>query len=465
MSVATLPPPLHVARRNWTTPQILWRAIWVLWICVLLMLSALFTASRVHSAALSTIGRDSAPNIIASQQIKTALADMDANAANELLLDASSGKEAQKTYLQRRREAATALIAAAQNIPSGDAERQRYGEAERVPIVNIQLGLGNYEALIQRARDLREARNPSFVTAYNQAAVILDNTLIPAADALDQANLKVLEGVYSGQRSRSGVVRALVFVGAALLVAILGVVQLFLLRRTHRIVNLPLFAASLLVLGFAAYSLQTLNAAEDDLKRAKEDAFTSIHALWRARAVAYAANSDESRYLLDPAHSKERTDAFLAKRDLLAKLPPNAAYSTEAQASGAGSSPSFTGYLADELNNITFPGEREAAAESLKAFGAYIDFDAKIRDLEGHGKPKEAIALCTRTAAGQSDWPFEKFNDAVLRTLKINQDAFDSSIKDGLAALKNFDVKAVVFSTVIAMLCLFGLLQRIREYQ
>ena len=39
--------------------------------------------------------------------------------------------------------------------------------------------------------------------------------------------------------------------------------------------------------------------AGHELKVAKEDAFDSVRALWLARAVAYDANSDGSRWLLD----------------------------------------------------------------------------------------------------------------------------------------------------------------------
>jgi hypothetical protein len=456
MSTATLPPPIPVSR-NWTTPQILWRAIWALWISNLLLLAALLFASRVHYTAISTIGNDSAPGIIASHQIKTALAGMDAGVTDELLTDPVTGREALNTYSKRRVEAATALIAAAQTISSGYAERE--------PIVHIQLALGDYEALIQRARDLREAHNPAFITAYNQAAELLDNTILPAADALDKAKLDDLNEAYTGQRSRSGVVRALVVVAAGLLLATLAVVQVFLLRRTHRVVNVPLFAASLLLLFFGTYSLRTLNSAEDDLRRAKEDAFTSIHALWQARAVAYAANSDEGRFLLDAAHRKELTESFLAKRNLLATLPPNVTFEDEARLSGGGSRPGFTGYLADELNNITFAGEREAATNVLKTLGNYLTVDARIRDLESHGSHRDAIALRVGNTPGRSDWDFAQFDGAVLRTLEINQDAFDASVKDGFALLKSFDIKATVFTVITVMLCMLGPLQRIREYR
>ncbi|MBV9269366.1 MAG: hypothetical protein JO061_24570 [Acidobacteriaceae bacterium] len=445
------PFPAAVAtKRTLTTPQILWRGLWALWAGDALLLGLVLSAGHVQHAAMKTIGQDSAPSIIASQQIKTALADMDANAANELIADPATAAASVQAYSKRRREAATALIAAAQNIT--------YGEAERIPILRIQLELGTYEALIQRARDLHQEGDRTFISAYNQAAQLLDGTILPAADALDQANLKELDAAYSGQRYQSVTTRSLVAVGALIVLIALAVVQLFLFNRTHRLINIPIFTATLLLVVFTLLTLQELNSAARNLKRAKEDAFTSIHALWRARAVAYAANADESRFLLDPQHASERTQAFYNKRDLLAKLPAGATYDSVTPND-------FTGYLADELNNITFRGEREAANETLTGFGRYVAVDGQIRDLERRGQHKQAVELCTGTAPGQSDWAFDQFDTALGRTLKINQDAFDASIAEGFGVLRYFDLKAGIFAGVIAVLCLFGLLQRIREYQ
>jgi hypothetical protein len=49
--------------------------------------------------------------------------------------------------------------------------------------------------------------------------------------------------------------------------------------------------------------------------------------------------------------------------------------------------------------------------------------------------------------------------------LKINQDAFDVSIRNGFAVLQNLNLKAAGLAAILAILCLFGILQRIREYR
>jgi len=90
----------------------------------------------------------------------------------------------------------------------------------------------------------------------------------------------------------------------------------------RRVLNPLLLAATLAALGSLVYSVSAMQQEQRQLKVAKEDAFDSIHALWRARAVSYWANSDESRYLLDHAQAVRHARDFFTKSGLLAKFSP-----------------------------------------------------------------------------------------------------------------------------------------------
>jgi hypothetical protein len=149
----------------------------------------LVVGARTHRAATKTVGRDTAPSIIAAQHIKTAMAGMDAAEAGALLGKPARIPQMLQTYEARRLEASKALIAAAENIT--------YGDQERVPIQTIEVGLGNYAELAQRARDMHD------VAAYRQAADLADSKLYPAADALDKANRDALDRIYENQLSYS----------------------------------------------------------------------------------------------------------------------------------------------------------------------------------------------------------------------------------------------------------------------
>ncbi len=234
------------------------------------------------------------------------------------------------------------------------------------------------------------------------------------------------------------------------------------MRRT---LNLLLLAATLLVGATLRYTVGAMVTEQRQLKVAKEDAFMSIHALWRARAVSYWANSDESRYLLDKEQAAEHERDFFTKSALLAKLPLDLSLADiEARERSGNHVEGFSGYLADELNNITFTGERDAAVDTLLRFEDYLAVDKQIRQLERGGKHQQAIELCTGTQAGQSDWVFERFDKALGATLDINQSAFDAAVAKGLKALDSLEIKASALAAVIAVLMFLGLAARIGEY-
>ena len=327
---------------------------------------------------------------------------------------------------------------------------------------------GTYERLIQQALDLADSGQPEFaVRYYRHAGLMLDDALLPAADDLDRANDVVLERMYKSESRRSFSSLAVVVLLGLLLLAALVCLQIFLSQRMHRTLNPLLLLATAIALWLTLLASASLGREEHHLKVAKEDAFTSIRALWRARAAAYSANGDESRYLLDPLHAADYDESFFAKTRSLVSLPPSVPASYVIAAAERGSAtPGFTGYLADELNNITFAGERVAAVQMLEDFERYMAIDAEIRRLERSGQHQAAINLCVGSSEGQSDWAFAQFDQALLRTLQINQTAFDQAMKQGLDEVgEGLEIKAAVAVVLIAILVALGLAGRMREYE
>src|SRR5262249_18848795 len=351
--------PTYQIHLRWTTPQLLQGSLGLIWGLSLVLLITTLLGIAEQRQAMQTIGKDAAPSIIAAQHILAGLADMDANAANEFLDQPGQNQAAIKAYEARRQEVIHALLAAAENIT--------YGDAERVPIRTLLMGLTDYVAMVQKARDFHPAGMRALLPAYRDASEIMDKTLRPAAEALDKANLTVLDRTYKAKRSAGWRFLLLISVSALSLLGALVAVQVFLTRRMHRVLNPMLLLATVITGLLWVYTVQAILSGRHQLKVATEDAFTSIHALWQARAVAYSMNADESRYLLDSAQAQRHEAAFFTKVARLAQVPAGQSLETIALA-GPGKLPAgFTGYLADELNNITFVGERDAALATVPA--------------------------------------------------------------------------------------------------
>ena len=369
-----------------------------------------------HRHAVQAIGRDAAPSIIAAQSLRASFAWAQADAARTL----HGEPDAAAAYDAHRRAAADQLVAAAENITYGDAERQ--------PIERMVDAFGRYGADVARARTLTGAASTA---ALVDADRLLHDHLLVDADALDGANRDALEQAYATERSDAAwSLGWTVVAGVALLAALVGT-QLFLTRRTRRWLNPPLATASVLTAGLLLWLVVAMASSAGHLRAAKADAFDSVSALLQARAVAvddYAARLGGT----DPRRPGD-DDARLAS-------PPAGMSFDDAVAACQGTTvpPGMTGLLADELRNLTYPGEREAAVEAMRSFA----------DFRSRG---DAASFAT-------------FDAALGRTLEINRTAFDATVTDGLGAVDGLTTASAVAAAVVALAAWVGLRPRLREY-
>ncbi len=440
------------------TPQLLKSGMYLIIISSILLLITTILGVQKARTAIKTIGKDSAPSIIAAQRIKDSLADIDANAANELIAKPGQNQDAVKNYEERREKVTRFLVTAAENIT--------FGDNERIPIINLQLGLGDYITKIQQARDFHQrGETAGVLKAYREAAEIMDKKLLPAADALNTANASVLDRVYNEQRSASLTSLLLILFNGFIILVLLLVMQVFIKRKMRRIINPFLLLATGIAGIFMIYVFANFATAYYYLKVAKEDAFKSIDFLRKARSIAYSANGDESRYLLDNSLAAQHEQAFYNKINQLVTLPPGQNLDTVVNSIKQNQKvPNFSGYLADALNNVTFPGEKEALIENISTLAIYLKIDKKIRQLQQNGKRAEAIALCIGDNPDESNWAFEQFRKVNDDALKINQDYFDKSINQAETEMKNFETTTGAVIITISILTLLGLMPRIKEY-
>lgn len=459
------------AIKKLNTPQLLQGGLYLTWATSLLVLVSTISGIQGQRHALNTIGKntasittaqalkDRAPNIITAQILKGSAAGMDAYVAKELLLPSGQNQDVLKSYQEGYEKFTQRLVAAAENIT--------YGDKERKPIQTLQLELGNYIAKIQQARDFHERGDTNnMLVAYRSAAEIMDQKLLPAADALDKVNVDALNVTYNQEKFDSGKSLFFIVISGVALISVLVGLQIFLSQRTRRTFNPMLLAASAIAIALLNYTTGAFVSASQNLRIAKEDAFTSMHTLRQARALGNMANAAQSRYLLDSAFALNHEQAFFNTIAKIAKLPDGETFDYVAAAASASSyKPNFTGLLADQLKNITFAGEREATVKNFTTLGTYIAIDKQIRQLERSGKHAEAIALCLGNQPGQSNWAFDEFRlKANQKTFDINQAAFDNAIKQGFKEVDNFEFTTPVALSAIALLTLFGLLPRLKEY-
>ncbi|MBR7837768.1 hypothetical protein KDL01_31120 [Actinospica durhamensis] len=430
-----------------------------LWTAVLAALAV--ALGGVFALAL---GRDSAgfsglqartAEVSATGDLYYELNDMDAQAANALLV---GFHPADPSMVPAAVNAAASTSAYGSDRSKADADLaliarnpQLTGQAE-----HLIDDLGGYEALIaqalyvdQNTADEQPAAPPAAaLDAYTRASSMLHTALLPLSLGITDADSATVDGSYAGEHSA-----AVGFGYAVLALALVSALALYLGNRYHarrfrrRISALAGALVVSLVLGGLGLTVQLGAAAH--LHEAKQEAYDSINALTRARAVSDDANADESRWLLE-GRSAALQASFFQKIGTVAGVSgvsaedagadPHAYYSGLSGAVGelrldaaadSVSHVTIDGYLGTELNNITFPGEATAAYSAARAFDSYVQDDATIRADAASGNAAGAVAFDIGVQPGASNYAFNQYMTELGTVIQINQAAFTAGIAAG----------------------------------
>ena len=430
--------------------------------------------------ASRAIGRDSEPSIVAAQNIRGLLGDAHANVATAFLLREPQNGDHWADYRGDMEEVHDALLGAAQNIT--------YGESERGPIASVMKNVSLYERLIGQAVAQGDAES------LMEADQLMREKIQPAAAALDQANFSPLSRTWDDFKAHASTEIVIVLVGSLTLLGLLVFAQVYHFRKTRRILNFGLLFATVVFAVSTAILAFTCVHIRNDMRVAKEDAFDSIHALWQARAEAYAASAQASFYLLDGNHGTDGaqplTVAQQGQRELLksfysldidAKHIPNRAQrlaefrqderklldaSPEQVANALNNKLRLKGLLGDELANITFDGEGEAALQAVTYWNAYAQVYQDLLKLDvkaAAADPDKALELSQ--AVARADLAFGAFDNSLEKTIDINENAFDNSIDKVVANIGYLPWLFAITAVLVIVSTVAGFRPRLNKYR
>jgi Four helix bundle sensory module for signal transduction len=450
-----------------TTPVRLWLLLLSLCIAsVLFGVVAVITIEQ-HEHAAQTVSKDAAPSVFAACQIKIAAAAMDASLASELLysLDRRERQEMEDDFAKFRTILSKQLVAAAKNIT--------YGETEEEPIENIQIALGDLDISAQKARDLQAInKNAEAIACYQTFLNTLESKLYPNADRLKNANADVLEQTYANEKGISAMSRGLVTVVGLLLIGLILYLQLYVSVRFRRRINLPLLFITIVLALYVQKLTSALSDSARELKVAKEDAYNSIVSLLNVRALAYDANACESKWLLDRENQSKYEKRFFSDMSSIANFDDGSNYESaiasikrELTSNERLSAPGFHGNLADEFANVRFEEEGETALETLEHLAKYSIIDSKMRALEKAGNHEVALSIGLGYDPHGSNFQFSKIDEALKRTLAINQHHMDLSSRKSADDLIGLALLSFLVSLLTVICGYLGLRNRLAEYQ
>ena len=423
------------------------------WVSIALsvfVIIAAFCTYQSYRFVANTVGKDTVPSIIAAEQIRSGLANAHTQIANLFLLKEEIDGPSGRAYVAAINQAHDDLLSASQNITFGDEERK--------PILSAMKQLSEYERLVGMAMVSKDPHD-----LILKADGLMRERLLPSVTGLDQVNFKHLTESYTNELETA----RRYFIGFLLLSALLVIVmletQVKLYREFKRILNPAMLLGLTVFLASTFLMMVQINKLTSELRTAKADAFDSVHALSLAQAIAYSANAQESIFLLmnNKEIQTQQTTLFMGQANQIFTSKMGAASALIANPKDL----KGRGFLGDELANITFPGEHQAAADSLKAWVDYVAIDTQIRHLENTGQHDRAVALCIGKLENQSDWAFDRFISVLNKTIKINQTAFDEAISKAMAILKtmSFLLVFLFFAPLAGMV--IGIQQRLVEFR
>ena len=409
-----------------------------LWL--LLIASAALCLSWGAIAATSAMQRTSAANPIVSstgplsfdaQQAYRALSDADATEANAYL----DGTEPTVSITRVHTDISTAeadLMA----VRAGDPAR-----AVQADLTTLSAGIPTYTNLTGKADAFNTEGQPVGAAFLGEASNYMRVTLLPAASDLYQKEDARLNADY-GQAA--GI--PYLAIGAAVLIALAAFfAQRWLSRRTRRMFNTGLVAASLIGLLSLGWLLIGYSSARGDLLAARDQGSGPSQALAQAEVTALGMHSDESLTLINRDGALDQQEqAFRASATTLtAQL---AAAANAGQRAGNGN-----------------PGAVEAAA-AASAAQAWYGVHAQVYNLNNNGKyvgPTGAVAMATSS----STQAFDKVDGALTAGLVADEAMFARQAQAGDNVLGGLTAGMLVTSLLMAAACTWGVSGRIAEYR
>lgn len=361
--------------------------------------------------------------LIATQQISASFAEADAAAVSVHLAGAEGNKEQRRLYEQATERATTSLERVARLIGDDENSHDALGD--------IGAGTTRYSGLIEAARLASVEGLPAADSILQEATALNRAEISPAVDL-----------VASRARSRFDDLTSSTWylITIALLVvalAVLLIAQYSLHRRFRRVVNVPLAAASLILLALIFLSARGFGTQQSAFNDAEDDAFDAITVSEQLQQLVYR-------------HRATGTASVLQGRatDTLGEL--------EQQIAAPDS-----GLIARTLSEASSVRESAAAEEISVRWQRYVAESGRIQDALASGATDTAQSI----TQGSANAAFNGFNTSVEAALLDNREQFLGQLDRASDSLRWLRAMILVGSLLAAVLTWWGFSLRIGEYR
>ena len=403
-----------------TTPGRLALATTVAVVACLLLGVTGFLAGSSQSAALRDAQRDAA-QLVGTQELRNDLVSADATATNAFLVGGLEPAEARARY-------EASLSEAAQAVPSLAATARGAGEA--ADLATISDSVQRYAGLVESARANNRQGFPVGAAYLDQASAALRDEVLPT---LDEVSVSTSERVDDDMGSVSLAQALLLFVLLGLVA--LGAVQLWLARRTHRVLNTGLAAASVALLVGGVVATAAVLGGNGVARSVASGPYAATVATSQALSLATDAKSMESFTLIKRGSGADFEESYqtslAAAQDLLGEAGSAVDGDTRSQ-------------------------------DLLEAWDAK---HAEIRELDDDGDWDAAVEAATSTADDSAGAAFAAFSDSAHAEVEVTSTAAVDRLGSASTTALIAAWVALVLGVAGAVAATAGMNVRLKEYR
>ncbi|MFJ7156773.1 hypothetical protein ACIQUQ_17725 [Streptomyces sp. NPDC101118] len=406
-------------------------------LAALVVLFGAVTAWQIadRSAAAEDVVSRSQPLSADAASIYRSLADADTASSSGFLAGSGESRAVRERYERDIANASRLLVKAAANT-GGSAE-----SARQIALLNEQLP--RYTGLIEQARANNRQGLPLGGAYLRYANERMSTQLLPAAQRLYEAETGRLYADYS--RAGSWPLAALAAGLAAL--AVLGWAQYRNFRRTNRVLNHGLLAASAASLVVLLWLGVGHLVARADLQESRARGQESLKVLNDARIASLQARANENLTLVSRG-------AVLAADKKSDKYDVDFASDMTALQEGL----ERAGRLADD------PAGAEPVARALAGFREWRARHAAARATDVSGDYEGAL---TQVIGGGNSTgaSFDKVDASLQEAVAHEQREFTTAARNGLGAFGGLAQGAAALAVLGAVAALLGIGRRLSEYR
>jgi len=373
------------------------------------------------------------PVAAASQQIYRSLSDADATAASAFLAGGNPPEELRERYELDIAQAGANLAKAAADVAGvPEAQAQVDQLSQQLPV---------YTGLVETARAFNRQGFPAGAAYLREASGLMRAKLLPAAQELYSIDFRRLAEEQAQARSFPWITVALVLALLAALVA----TQMYLVRRTNRLLNVGLVVATISVLVGLVWGTVALLMESSSVADGQESGTQQVELAVEARIVALKMRANETLTLV------ARGDGGDYEKEWQALVP---------ELSGSGRENLLV--RAQEL--AADDQTREVLERARTNVADWLELHKQVRELDDGGSYEKAVEL----AMGDEDGAASRFSELdgnLLRAINNGREQFVAETGAASSALTGLVPGAAVLALLAATGVTMGIRERLREYR